>query len=209
MKKAKHFEGGGGAEDQDERERARKASNFTDRAAAVQKLKPYSTGRGDDMEEASAPAPAPAPAPANIATAKCGPPGRPCVGPAPADSKLKPGLSAMGGFEPFEKFKARMDKEAKAEAARDVRKISGDLPQEWDRAAAHVPTKFSPKPGEEEMASVEAMRRPAPSKVAKAKAKAIAPKFRASMGYASGGSVSASRRGDGIAQRGHTRGKYI
>ena len=207
MKKAKHFEGGGGAEDQDERARARSASNFTDRAAAVQKLAPYSSGRGDDMEET--PAPAPAPAPANIATAKCGPPGQPCVGPAPADSKLKPGLASMGGFEPFEKFKARMDKEAKAEAARDVRKISGDLPQEWDRAAAHVPTKFSPKPGEEEMASVEAMRRPAPSKVAKAKAKAIAPKFRASMGYASGGSVSASRRGDGIAQRGHTRGKYI
>jgi hypothetical protein len=108
-----------------------------------------------------------------------------------------------GGFEPFEKFKARMDKYDADKAARDVRKISGDLPQEWDRAAAHVPTKFSPKPGEEEMASVAAMRRPAPSKVAKAKAKA--PKFRASMGYASGGSVSS--RADGIAQRGKTRGK--
>lgn len=33
------------------------------------------------------------------------------------------------------------------------------------------------------------------------------PKFRASQGYASGGSVSASRRADGIATKGKTRGK--
>jgi len=203
MKKAKHFEGGGGAEDQDERARARSASNFTDSAAAVQKLAPYSSGRGDDMEETPAPIYSPRLAPNTRLQRDF------------RDDDLHPdnkkpyqvgaGLASMGGFEPFEKFKARMDKYDADKAARDVRQISGDLPQEWDRAAAHVPTKFSPKPGEEEMASVEAMRRPAPSKVAKAKA--IAPKFRASMGYASGGSVSASRRGDGIAQRGKTRGK--
>jgi hypothetical protein len=135
VKKAKHFEGGGGAEDQDERERIRKASNFTDRAAAVQKLAPYSSGRGDDMEEAPAPAPAPVPI---------------------YNPRLAPNTSRQRDFRDE-------DLHPNDKNPNKTNPYIGGV-QNWERAAAAVPTKFSPKPGEEEMASVEAMRRPTAEK---------------------------------------------
>lgn len=110
-----------------------------------------------------------------------------------------------GGFEPFEKFKARMDKYKADEARYDAMNseyIGGT--SAWDKALARQPrTPYDPNyPVERGMADTveEGNKR---GGVIRKMAKGGAVKK-----MASGGSVSsASKRGDGIAQRGKTKGR--
>jgi len=124
----------------------------------------------------------------------------------PADSKFKPGLASMGGGLPsWEQFKARMDKYKADEARYDAMNseyIGGT--SAMDKALARQPrTPYDPNyPVERGMADTveEGNKR---GGVIRKMAKGGAVKK-----MASGGSVSsASKRGDGIAQRGKTKGR--